>query len=70
MWSGLPCSPSGDLPNPRIKLESLVSPALTRQVLSNSKARVSYHLFESLNFFEKCFIVFNVAVLYFFIKFI
>ena len=43
---------------------------IDRQVLSNSKARMSYHLFESLNFFQKCFIVFSVAVLYFFIKFI
>ena len=27
-WSGLPCPPSEDLPNPGIKLASLVSPAL------------------------------------------
>ena len=27
-WSGLPCPPPGDLPNPRIKPESLMSPAL------------------------------------------
>ena len=45
-------------------------PCIDRQVLSNSEARMSYHLFESLNFFQKCFIVFHAAVLYFFIKFI
>ena len=27
-WSGLPCPPPGDLPNPGIELESLISPAL------------------------------------------
>ena len=26
-WSGLPCSPPGDLPDPAIKLTSLKSPA-------------------------------------------
>ena len=28
-WSGLPCPPPGDLPDPGIELSSLVSPALT-----------------------------------------
>ena len=27
-WSGLPCPPPGDLPDPEIELESLMSPAL------------------------------------------
>ena len=27
-WSGLPCPPPGDLPNPGIELMSLMSPAL------------------------------------------
>ena len=27
-WSGLPCPPPGDLPNPGIEPESLISPAL------------------------------------------
>ena len=27
-WSGLPCPPPGDLPDPEIKLLSLMSPAL------------------------------------------
>ena len=28
-WSGLPCPPPGDLPNPGIESESLIAPALT-----------------------------------------
>ena len=45
-WSGLPCPPPGDLPNPGIQTTSLVSPALaggffttstTWEALSNSK---------------------------------
>ena len=28
-WSGLPCPPPGDLPNPGVKPKSLMSPALT-----------------------------------------
>ena len=32
-WSGLPSSPPGDLPNPGIKPESLVSPALPGRFL-------------------------------------
>ena len=27
-WSGLPCPPLGDLPDPEVKLTSLMSPAL------------------------------------------
>ena len=27
-WSGLPCSPPGDLPDPGMKSASLISPAL------------------------------------------
>ena len=27
-WSGLPCPPPGELPNPEVKLTSLASPAL------------------------------------------
>ena len=34
-WSGLPCPPSGDLPDPGIKLESPVSPALQADSLPN-----------------------------------
>ena len=33
-WSGLPCSPPGDLPNPEIEPESPVSPALAGRFLT------------------------------------
>ena len=33
-WSGLPCPPPGDLPNPGIKPESLKSPAFQADSLS------------------------------------
>ena len=29
-WSGIPCPPSGDLPDPRIELKSLTSPTLVQ----------------------------------------
>ena len=32
-WSGLPCPPPGDLPNPGIKPASLMSPALAGRSL-------------------------------------
>ena len=32
-WTGLPCPPPGDLPNPGIKLMSPVSPALQADAL-------------------------------------
>ena len=35
-WSGLPCPPPGDLPNPGIKPESLMSPALAGKFLTTS----------------------------------
>ena len=35
-WSGLPCPPLGDLLNPEIKPESLVSPALAGGFLTTS----------------------------------
>ena len=34
-WCGLPFPPLGDLPDPRIKLESLVSPALAGRFFTN-----------------------------------
>ena len=36
-WSGLPCPPSGDLPNPGIKSVSLIPPAVGRQVLYHER---------------------------------
>ena len=35
-WSGLPCPPPGDLPNPVIKPKSLTSPALAGGFFTNS----------------------------------
>ena len=35
-WSGLPCPPPGDLPDPGIKLVSLMSPALAGRFFSTS----------------------------------
>ena len=35
-WSDLPCPPPGDLPNPGIELESLMSPALAGRFFTTS----------------------------------
>ena len=35
-WSGLPCPPPGDLPDPGIKPVSLMSPALAGGFFTNS----------------------------------
>ena len=35
-WSGLPCPPPGDFPNPRIKPVSLMSPALAGRFFTTS----------------------------------
>ena len=35
-WSGLPCPPPGDLPNPGMKATSLMSPALAGQFFTTS----------------------------------
>ena len=35
-WNGLPCSPTGDLPNPRIKPTSLMSPASAERFFTTS----------------------------------
>ena len=35
-WSGLPCLPSGDLPDPEIKPMSLTSPALAGRFFTTS----------------------------------
>ena len=37
-WSRLPCSPPGDLPNPRIELRPLMSPALAGRFFTTSAA--------------------------------
>ena len=35
-WNGLPCPPPGDLPDPGIKLECLMSPALAGAFFTTS----------------------------------
>ena len=34
-WSGLPCPPPGDLPNPEIEPSFLISPALAGEIFTN-----------------------------------
>ena len=42
-WSGLPCLPPGDLPDPGIKPESLTSPGwIFKVIISNSRDLLSY----------------------------
>ena len=49
-WSGLPCPPPGDLPNPGIETASLMSPALaggffiTSTTLSHGEPHVIHYL--------------------------
>ena len=40
-WSGLPCPPPGDFPDPEIKPTSLVSPALTGRFFTQTPPGVS-----------------------------
>ena len=40
-WSGLPCPPPGDLPDPKIKLESPVSPILAGRFFTTETPRKS-----------------------------
>ena len=35
-WSGLPCPPPGDLPDPGIKLAPLISPALADELFTTN----------------------------------
>ena len=44
-WSGLPCPPPGDLPNPGIKSESLKFPALTGRLFITSATWVYIHTY-------------------------
>ena len=45
-WSGLPCPPPGDLPNPGIKPESLTSPALADRFFSTTATQEASSDFE------------------------
>ena len=42
-WSGLPCPPPGDLPDPRIEPESLTFPALAGCFFTNSAIWKALH---------------------------
>ena len=44
-WSGLPCPPPGNLPNPGIKPESLVSPSLAAGFFTTSATWEVPHIF-------------------------
>ena len=39
LWSGLPCSPPGDLPSPGTETASLISPALAGEFFTTSTSR-------------------------------
>ena len=43
-WSGLPCSPPGDLPNPGINPASLLSPALAGRFLPEKPLSTHIHI--------------------------
>ena len=43
LWSGLPCPPPGDLPEPGIKLMSLMSPACTGRFFTTSATWEAIH---------------------------
>jgi len=42
-WSGLPCPPPGDLPNPGIKTAFLMSPALAGSFFTTSTTREAHN---------------------------
>ena len=43
-WSGLPCPPPGDLPDPGIKPTSLMSPALAGRFFTTSATWEAHHM--------------------------
>ena len=52
-WSGLPFPPSGDLPNPGIKLMSLVSPALAGRFFTTSATWEPIRLINDLGYLPR-----------------
>ena len=42
-WSGLPCNPPGDLPDPGIKSLSLMSPALAGSIFTTSTTSEAFY---------------------------
>ena len=69
-WSGLPCSPLGDLPNPGIEPESLTSLALAGRFFITRTTWEAFEIeFSGLNsviliFSPPCFAIFNVLILF------
>ena len=53
-WSGLPCPPPGDLPNPGFKPATLASPALQADSLLLSHRGSPNPLFSSVQFTQSC----------------
>ena len=50
-WSGLPCPPPGDLPDPGIELESLMSPALPGGFFTTNATWEAHVTLEQVKFF-------------------
>ena len=54
-WSGLPCIPSGDLPNPGIEPVSLMSPVLAGKFFTRSATWINItKLSQPTSIFEQC----------------
>ena len=52
-WSGLPCPPPGDLPNPGIKPTSLMSPALAAMFFTTRATwEAHFPLYQSPNLYS------------------
>ena len=49
-WSGLPCGPSGDLPNPGIEITSLTSPTLAGGLFTTSATLEAHFVDEEVEF--------------------
>ena len=63
-WSGFPCPPPGDLPDPGIEPRSLMSPALAGRFFTTC-ATLEYYFFVVVVFL---FLLFLLLLLFFFFK--
>ena len=61
-WSGLPCPPPGDLPDPRIRPMSCMSPALAGRFFTTSATWEAYFIY----LFYYFILFFNFTILYWF----
>ena len=59
-WSGLPCSPSGYLHDPQIKLVPLTPPALTGGFFTTSSTWEAPQLLESHFYFKSALLLYNL----------